>query len=264
MTYFERRQQLIEILSTEPGLRVNQLAERLRVSQGTIRNDLNALADQKIILRVHGGGAVIGENRNTYIDKGISSFLNRSRLNQEAKKQIGYRASQLVQDGDAILLDASTTVYHLAKFLIPKNNLRIVTNNIETARLLSQNPSHSVMLTGGILRSGKESVIGPWSEQILASICTSLAFLSGSGFTPEGGLTELDIFEAQFRQKAIQSTQRVIALVDSTKFGKIDLAPSIKSSQISLLFTDSNISSHWTQKMDEIGLSYTLCNVEQS
>jgi DeoR/GlpR family transcriptional regulator of sugar metabolism len=255
LTTFERRKRLLELLQKEPGLRVPEVAAMLGVSQGTIRNDLKALADEKQLIRVRGGAAVPTDSVQTY----NSSFATRARTNEDVKDIIGRKAAALVEDGDAILLDASTTVFHMVRYLQDRRNLRVVTNGIEVARFLAQNPTNMVILVGGILHPETESVTGPWSERFIQDVCTKIAFISCSGFTTEGGMTDVNIYEAQFRKKALGSTNRVIALIDSSKFGKMDLAPSIRIDQISHIYTDSNITPEWVAKLEQAGMAFTIC-----
>jgi len=256
LTAFERRQRLLGLMQRDPTLRVPDLADQLGVSQGTVRNDLNALAEDRQIIRVHGGGVVL----NDHTLPRSAAFALRAQTNAAAKQLIGFRAAELVQDGDALLLDASSTVYHLARFLRDRRSLRIVTNGIEVARLLAQNPTNTVNLVGGILRAGIESLIGPWSERYLQDVRIKTAFVSCSGFTPEDGMTEVDVYEAQFRVKAIEGAGHVVALIDSSKFGKLDLTPSVRNEQISILFTDQDLSAEWIDRLEQAQMRYTICD----
>jgi DeoR/GlpR family transcriptional regulator of sugar metabolism len=258
LTTFERRKRLLELLHKEPRLRVPEIADTLGVSQGTVRNDLNALAEEKSIIRVRGGAVIPADNTLT----NSSTFATRASANEEAKNSIGREAASLVEDGDAILLDASSTVYHMGAFLASRNKLRVVTNGIEIARLLALNPTNMVILIGGIMRHGTESVIGPWSERFLENMCTKTAFISCSGFTPEAGMSEIDMYESQFRKTAISCTNRVVGLIDSSKFGKVDLTPSVHTSQISLVLTDDNLSKEWEARLKESGVDYRICSHE--
>jgi DeoR/GlpR family transcriptional regulator of sugar metabolism len=258
LTTFERRQKMLELMRKQTGLSVPEFAEILKVSQGTVRNDLNALATQKLITRVRGGGTVIPDANFS----NVSGFVVRTSLNETAKRAIGREAAKLVSPGDAILLDASTTVYHMSQFLMNHNHLRVVTNGIEVARLLANNPTNTVMLVGGMLKAGSQSVLGPWSEHFLKDLCTKLAFVSCSGFTPEGGMTEVDVFEAQFRLQSIGSTTQVVALIDSSKYGKMDLSTSLRVNQISHLYTDDNLDENWIIRLRDAGIQYTLCEVD--
>jgi DeoR/GlpR family transcriptional regulator of sugar metabolism len=257
MIPIERQQKLIEYLRREPGLSVPDLAIRLQVSPGTVRNDLRALAEAGQVVRVRGGGTVIPEPAPF----SGQNFAIRAGENEAAKRAIGRVAAELVEDGDSILLDASTSAYHLAYFLQNRRSLRVVTNGIEVARLLSQNPTHMVMLVGGTLRSGTQSVTGPWSLRFLDEVCTRYAFVSCTGFTPEGSMTEVDMYEAEFRIKAIGSANQVIALIDASKFGKTDLTPSVRIDRLAHIYTDSTLSADWRARLDRTGVPYTLCEV---
>lgn len=251
---FERRQRLLGLMQRDPTLRVSDLADQLGVSQGTVRNDLNALAAQREIVRVHGGGVVVDNSQPR-----SAAFALRAQTNAAAKQALGRHAAELVEDGDALLLDASSTVYHLARQLGGRRGLRVVTNGIEVACLMAQNPTNTVNLVGGILRSGVESVIGPWSERFLQDVRIKTAFVSCSGFTPEDGMTEVDVYEAQFRLKAIEGAGRVVALIDASKFGKHDLTPSVRNDQISLLLTDASLAPEWISRLELARIPFTIC-----
>ena len=254
MTYFERRQRLLEILRTRPGLRVPELAALLDVSQGTVRNDLEAMADSGLVNRVH-GGAVLAEDQ----PPASPSFSSRAHKNDASKLMIARWAAELVEDGDSILLDASTTVYFMARYLKDRRRLRVITNGIEVGRQLAGNPTNTVILMGGMLNTDGSSITGPLGEQLFQGLHVQKAFVSCSGFTLETGLTEVHIYEGQLKSRAIATANDVIALVDSSKFGKVDLTPFARSEQITQLFTDSNLSSAWIEQLKQSCLAFTVC-----
>ena len=256
MTTYERRQSLLDLLRKQPGLRVPEIASALGISEGTVRNDLNALQNEGKLTRFH-GGAVLVEQRNF----GNTSFASRHRDHAVEKEIIARTASDLVQDGDSILLDASSTIYYFALALENKQHLRVVTNGLDVARLLAQNPSNTVILIGGILNPDGSSVTGLFSEQIIQDLHIQKAFISASGFSIERGLTEVHLEEAQLKRKAIESAQQVYALVDSSKLGKEDLTPFARPEQICCLYTDSGISPEWKQTIERAGISITVCKV---
>jgi DeoR/GlpR family transcriptional regulator of sugar metabolism len=254
LTTFQRRQQLLKIVQDEPGLRVPQLADLLSVSQGTIRNDLNALESAGQLMRVRGGAVVIQDHT-----PGSPAFATRARLNSETKDIIARFAANQVGDGDSLLLDASTTVYAMARHLQERQGLRIITNGIEVARLLASNHSNTVILLGGVLRPDGASITGSLSERFLRDLHIGSAYVSCSGFTLNAGLTEVDIHEAQLKEIAIRSAGKVIALVDSSKFGKADLTPFARLDQINHLFVDYSLSADWLLLLEEAGLNFTIC-----
>ena len=258
MTTYERRQSLLNILRKQPGLRVPEIAKTLGVSDGTVRNDLNALEEEGRLKRVHGGAVLTEQNQFQN-----NSFVLRYKHNVAAKLAIAREAALLVKDGESILLDASSTSYYLARALSERTKLRVMTNGFEVARELAQNTSNTVILIGGVVNNDSSSVTGLLSEQIIAEMHIEKSFFSCSGFSIERGMTEVHFEEAQLKRKAIESTQQVIALIDSSKFGKEDLTPFARPEQITHLFTDSTINSEWKTRLDQENISFTVC-VEDS
>jgi DeoR/GlpR family transcriptional regulator of sugar metabolism len=257
LTTYERRQSLLDILRKRPGLRVRELAKSLDVSEGTVRNDLNALEDQGRLKRVHGGAVLNDQDQFQN-----NSFVRRYKQNAAAKLAIAREAAVLVNDGDSILLDASSTAYYLAQALSGRQKLRVMTNGFEVARELAQNSSNTVVLIGGVVNNDSSSVTGLLSEQIIAEMHIEKAFFSCSGFSFERGMTEVHFAEAQLKRKAIESSQQIIAIIDSTKFGKEDLTPFARADQITHLISDSELSPEWIEKLKQAEINFTLCEEE--
>ena len=257
MTTYGRRQSLLELLRKQPGLRVPELAIALEVSEGTVRNDLNALEQQGRLMRVHGGAVL---NRQDQFQN--NSFLRRFQQNAAAKLAIARKAAVLVNDSDSILLDASSTAYYFAQALSERRRLRVMTNGFEVARELAQNSSNTVILIGGVVNIDSASVTGLLSEQIIADMHIQKAFLSCSGFSLERGMTEVHLAEAQLKRKAIESSQQLFALVDSSKFGKEDLTPFARPERITRLFTDMGLSPEWIGQLERARVEFTICEEE--
>jgi DeoR/GlpR family transcriptional regulator of sugar metabolism len=257
VTTYERRQSLLDILRKQPGLRVPELALALDVSEGTVRNDLNALEQQGLLVRVHGGAVLNQQNQFQN-----NSFVRRYHQNAAAKLAIAREAAVLVNDGDSILLDASTTAYYFAKVLSERRRLRVMTNGFEVARELAQNTTNTVILIGGVVNNESSSVTGLLSEHIIEELHIQKAFLSCSGFSLERGMTEVHLAEAQLKRKVIESSQQLYALIDSTKFGKEDLTSFARSEKINRLFTDSRLSPEWAERLRQAGIEFTVCEEE--
>ncbi|MGE5222258.1 MAG: DeoR/GlpR family DNA-binding transcription regulator [Omnitrophica WOR_2 bacterium] len=257
MATYERRFSLLELLQNKPGSRVPELAQALGVSEGTVRNDLNALQAEGRLTRYH-GGAVLREHavfQNT-------SFSARHNEHSAEKMLIARSTAALVKDGDSILLDASSTVYYFAYAIKGCQRLRVVTNGLDVARLLSKNPTNTVILIGGVLNQDGSSVTGLFSEQTIQELHIQKAFVSCSGFSLERGMTEVHLEEAQLKRKAIESAAQVIALIDSSKFGKEDLTPFARPEQITRLITDSGLSPAWSDHLKQAGIDFMICKEE--
>ena len=257
MTTYERRQSLVNILQKQPGLRVPELARALDISEGTVRNDLNALEEEGRLKRVHGGAVLNNQEQFQNI-----SFVRRYNQNVAAKLAIAREAALLVNDSDSVLLDASSTAYYFAKALSERRHLRVITNGFEVARELAQNSTNTVILIGGVVNNESSSVTGLLSEHIIEELHTQKAFLSCSGFSLERGMTEVHLAEAQLKRKVIESSQQLFALVDSSKFGKDDLTSFTRPEKINRLFTDNQLSSDWAERFRQAGIEFTICEEE--
>jgi ribose transport system substrate-binding protein len=254
-TTFERRQRVLALLHSQPGVRVTKIATLLRVSEGTIRNDLNALAKAGQLERVRGGGVPTDEH-----PAHSPAFDAQLRLQTTPKRQMARWAAELVQDRDTILLDASTSVFFMAQFLADRRGLTIVTNGIEVGRKLAQESSHTVMLLGGILNTDGVPVTDLVSEAFLQDLHIKTAFVSCAGFSLEAGLTETDIHDAQLKSKMIAGASSVVALVDSTKFGLALLAPFARTDQVNHIFTDCGLDSRWIEQVRSVCPTLTICD----
>jgi DeoR/GlpR family transcriptional regulator of sugar metabolism len=254
LTTFERRQRILALLRQQPGLRVAEIATLLTVSEGTVRNDLNALADARQLIRVRGGGVPA--------DEAIfrsPAFAARARINDTAKQCIARWASQWVEDGDSILLDASTTVYYLAPCLQDRHHLTVITNGIEVGRRLAQDPTNTVILLGGVLRSDGTAVSGPLTERYFKDFHVKTALVSCTGFSLEAGLTEVDIYEAHLKNRMIGIADSVLALIDASKFGRVDLTPFAQVDQITRIFSDCSLDPGWVEAVRRASVPLTLC-----
>jgi ribose transport system substrate-binding protein len=253
MTAFERRQRILELLRDQPGIKVSDLAQHVDVSEGTIRNDLSALEKEGVLRRVRGGAVL--RQRHRFVSP---SFAARARNHADAKEWIARRAADMVKDGDSILMDASTTVFAVVPHLEGLRNLTVVTNGIEIALALARY-GHSVILIGGMVHADGASVIGHLGEKILRDLHIKTAFISCSGFSVDVGLTEIDIQEEQVKRQMITSAEQVIALIDSSKFGKVDLTSFARIDQITHILTDSRMEPQFIDQLRHTNVILTVC-----
>lgn len=258
MTTFERRQQILRLLRGQPGIKVGELAKLLDVSEGTIRNDLAALDEEHLVMRVR-GGAVARSEAHSWSPGWPPLHSKHSDQRADSKQRIARWAAEIIENGDTILLDASNTVMYMAAFLRDYRNLTVVTNGIDVARSFAENASNTVLLIGGILSPDGVAVTGTFGEKLLNDLHIRRAFVSCSGFSVDTGLTEVDIRQAQIKSLMIHRAQEVIALVDSSKFGKVGITPFATIDQVSHIYTDSDVSPDVIDQLREIGIELTVC-----
>ncbi|MCP4165245.1 MAG: substrate-binding domain-containing protein [Chloroflexi bacterium] len=255
MPALARHQQILNFLAEQPALKVSDLATLLDVSEGTIRNDLRALEQMGRVSRTW-GGAVLAEQQQF-----ISPwFAERSRLNHEAKQWIARRAADMVHDGASILLDASTTVFHLVPYLRDCRNVTIVTDGIETGMALARQTDHRVIMLGGELNAERALVGGALGEKMLEYLHIQIAFVSAAGFSLEAGLTEEDVQAAELKRHMINSASQVVALLDSSKFGGVSLCPFATVQQVTHVVTDHRLSKRWIDQLQDLDVPFTVCD----
>lgn len=240
-------------------MRVADLAEMFAVSQGTIRNDLRILNETEQVNRVRGGV----EAREGYEIRN-PAFLARMRVRADAKEWIAARAVDLVQDGDAIILDDSTTVFRMISYLQDFRNLTVLTNSLEVAQALQDNPAHTVILIGGMLRPGASSVTGQLAERALHGLHAKTAFVSCTGFDVDVGLTDPDLEGTRIKAKMIAAAQHTIALIDASKFNQVYLSVCAMLPQIAHILTDSALDPKQIERVRQTNTLLTVCGPDAS
>ncbi|MEM8532189.1 MAG: substrate-binding domain-containing protein [Chloroflexota bacterium] len=253
MTTFERRQRIVNLLNQQMSVKVTTLVELFDVSETTIRNDLAALETEHQLKRVRGGAVSIAQAPHATFP------TSRTMKNAANKQKIAQWAAGNVEDGQTILLDASTTVLCMTPFLQEHRNLTIVTNGIDLARSLAEHLSNTVVLIGGVVNKSGSAIISQLDEQQLAQIQFDVAFVSGVGFSLETGLSERHIEEARLKAKLLARAKRTIALVDSSKLGVSSLAPVSSASAIGHLVTDQDADPQLIDQFKSAGLGMTIC-----
>ena len=165
----------------------------------------------------------------------------------------------MVEDGDKILLDASSTVRFMIPYLQERERLTIVTNGLETAREVALNTIHPVVLVGGAVSRSGNATIGLIGAEMLKNLHIRTAFVSSIGFDLKVGLTERIIEEAQLKQAMLAVASRVVALVGSNKIGKVSTIPFVDLERITHFLTDSDVSAEFIEEMRRARINLTVC-----
>jgi len=240
----ERRNKIMQILNEQKQITVKEVAKRLNVSEGTLRNDLRILEEDGLLERTHGGAVLPKPLVHEY------SFGMRSETNRAEKMAIGKAALQFVHNGQCIILDASSTTLEFAKQLCQFDYLTVVTNGLFTAQELTRNPRINVIVTGGVLRPGSGSLEGLLGKGLLSQIHADIFFASAHGFTLEEGLTDFSVYETELKKLFVSSVDKVIALLDHTKLGRRSIATFAERDQIDVLITDAGADRDFLRKVE--------------
>jgi DeoR/GlpR family transcriptional regulator of sugar metabolism len=228
-----RHSHILEILEKRGFLSVAEIARDFGVSPVTARHDLTTLADSGLVQRTRGGA------RSNFGSPGEPNFEMRRRQRAAEKRSIAAAAIELLGDAQIIALDASTTCYYLALALRPSTELFVLTNGIKTAEALIDRPHISVMVTGGIVRRGAVSIVGEVAEEQVRRTRVEVAFFGARAFSVDHGLMDFDPEEARVKRAMASISDRIVGLVDESKWGRLALLPPVVSTnEISALVTD--------------------------
>jgi DeoR/GlpR family transcriptional regulator of sugar metabolism len=228
------RQQRIRQLAVQQGvLRIPELAETFSVSEMTIRRDLELLEDSGHLERTF-GGAITKEQTSFE-----STYSIRLHTHTPQKEAIATYASSLIEEGDTVALDASTTCLALAKQLANRT-ITVITNGLDVAEAL-RHSNVKVILIGGYLRQVAGSFAGPLALSGLEGLHVDHFFVSGKGFVISAGLMDSDLDEVEVKRGMVAAATHVTALIDSSKFGVHALGRITPTNGIHLVITDSGI-----------------------
>lgn len=247
-----RRERIIQELRQQDEVTVADLSARLGVSDVTIRKDLQQLEDQGYLTRVRGGAVFSGRGQLEL------RFAARQQICLEEKRRIAARAAQFIRPGATIFLDGSSTVFQMTRLLRQVQGLTVVTNGLYAALELSFAPDVTTIVVGGILRRQSSSLVDLLTPELLRRLHVDLAFLSCRGFTLEHGLMESDLREAQLKRAMAQAAQKVIALVDHSKFGNVYIASSVLPEEIDCLLVDSGLAPEDQAALEAAGIPLEL------
>jgi DeoR family transcriptional regulator of aga operon len=249
----ERRKQILKLLSDEEQVYVNDLSTRFNVTEVTIRNDLDRLEKQNLLIRVRGGAIV---SRNVlWMDKQISE---KHRLNLHKKVKIGKLASTLIAEQDTIILDSGTTTCELASNLGDFQELTVITNALNIANELIQFHNINLNMLGGRVRRKSLTLTGTIAEQSLKSFYVDKFFLGVDGIDSKVGLYTPNVEEAHLNQLMLDVAQQVILVTDSSKFTRKSFAFICGMDRINVIVTDDEIPDKDRKRISDSGIELLI------
>lgn len=210
----ERHRRILEELKKHPDITVRELSVLLSVSEPTVRRDFTELHRKGIITKIY-GGAILNQGA---ADREIPFFL-RENEKSAVKTEMGAKAAALVSDGMVVMLDGSTSAYHLVPYLARKKDIIVVTSGAKTAVSLAE-ANVRTFCTGGQMLIHSYSYVGEQAENFVRQINADILFFSCHGLSESGQMTERAIEEANLRRVMFSACRQKYLLCDSSKFGK--------------------------------------------
>lgn len=250
----QRRLQISELVREHGSVQVTALACRFSVSAQTVRKDLRYLAERGVMARAYGGA----------IDSGViggvlaePNYEAKRTTHLDAKRRIGVRAAALVKPGDTVAIDSGTTAIQLAEAM-PDMDITVVTNDFGVLTALAPKNNIIIVMLGGELRRRNMAFYGGLAVEALDALHVDKLFLGVDGFDLERGITTHYEPEAQLNRKMVEAARLVVAITDSSKFGKICLHRIIPVTALNMLITDTSAPEEIIQASQQLGFELQL------
>ena len=248
----ERRRTIVDLVNHSGRARVGELAKTFGTSEITIRRDLDLLHERGLIYRTHGGALPIHAGLESDRD-----LTQRELQHPREKAKIAAAAAQMVTEGQSIILDSGSTTTAIARALRGFQHLTVIINAINIAAELTGG-TVDVILTGGMLRKNSYSLVGPLAEEAFAGSKLMFCFSALMASTRTPAFRPRTFSEAQLNRLMVSIASRVIAVCDSSKFGRSSLSSIVPISSIHGVITDKQIPKAYLRALKKAGLEITL------
>lgn len=245
MALNQRRVKILNLIREDGHAKVQDLSKIFKVTDVTIRQDLEVLEEMGYIQREHGGAFL----------KDVGSFAKTGQLfNQtyiEEKREIAQKALNLINEGDCIILDSGSTTTEIAKLLIDFQNLTVITNALNIALILGENHGINLIVTGGEFKAPTLSLTGKMAADSLKDIHANKLFLATAGISTSMQLTYPSLSDLIVKSAMIKSSDEVYLVADSSKIGVSSFASLGSISLVKTLITDKKITIESINKIKE-------------
>ncbi|MDE2418053.1 MAG: DeoR/GlpR transcriptional regulator [Burkholderiales bacterium] len=228
-----RQLTLLSVVQAQGSVTVEQLADTLGVTLQTVRRDVQRLADEGLLARFHGGVRVPSSTVENI------AHQQRESLNAEGKSRIARAVAAAVPNDCSLILNIGTTTEAIARALLHHSGLRVITNNLNVASILSTNPRCEVIVVGGVVRGRDQGIVGEAAVDFIRQFKVDLALIGISGIESDGTLRDYDYREVKVAQTIISHAREVWLAADISKFNRPAMVEVAMLSQIDRLFTDA-------------------------
>ncbi|KJV26073.1 DeoR faimly transcriptional regulator [Luteibacter yeojuensis] len=226
-----RQEELVAIVQREGFVAVDELATHFDVAPQTIRRDLNLLSDANLIRRYHGGVSAPSSVENV-------AYAARQTLQAAEKDRIAHAIARQIPDGSSLFINLGTTNEGVGRALLEHRDLRIITNNLNIAILLSDIPSFEVIVAGGVVRGRDHGVTGEATIELIRQFKVDYGIIGISGIELDGTLLDFDFHEVRVAQAIVDHSRQVFLGADHTKIGRNAMVRLGDFSQVDAWFTD--------------------------
>jgi DeoR family glycerol-3-phosphate regulon repressor len=223
---------VLEAVREHGTMSVEALAERFGVTLQTVRRDLKLLSDAGLLARFHGGVRRPGSTIENI------AYRQRQGLNEAAKRRIARRVARAVPDGSSLILNIGTTTEAVARELLQHRGLRVITNNLNVAAILTDNPACEVIVAGGMVRARDRGIVGEATVDFIRQFRVDIGLIGISGIEADGTLRDFDYREVKVAQAIVEHSRRVWLAADHSKFNRPAMVELGRLDQVDTLYTD--------------------------
>ena len=248
MTPNPRQNRLLEKVRTQGAISIESLAATLEVTLQTVRRDVQRLAEAGLVARFH-GGVRLAQSTTENI-----AYRQRQALHAEGKARIARAIAQRVPNDCSLLLNIGTTIEAVARELLLHTGLRVITNNLNVAATLSENPHCEVIVAGGIVRARDRGIVGEMTIEFIRQFKADIGLIGISAIETDGTLRDFDYREVQVARAIIEHSREVWVAADHSKFNRPAIVQLASLKDIDRLFTDEPLSDRFPQLMLEAGV----------
>ncbi|MEO5697758.1 MAG: DeoR/GlpR family DNA-binding transcription regulator [Burkholderiaceae bacterium] len=258
MTPNPRQSLLLDEVRAHGSVSVDALAERFGVTLQTVRRDVKLLADAGLLARFHGGARVPSSTTENI------EYRQRQLLNEPAKKRIARAVAAAVPAGCSLLINIGTTTEAIARELLHHKGLRVITNNLNVAAILSGNPDCEVIVAGGIVRSRDRGIVGEITVDFIQQFKVDIGLIGISGIEADGTLRDFDFREVKVARAIIEHSREVWVAADHSKFHRPAMVELARLDQLDMLFTDLAPPAPFPALLAQAGVNCVTCNEDGS
>jgi DeoR family glycerol-3-phosphate regulon repressor len=252
MTPNPRQAELLDAVRAQGALSVESLAEKFGVTLQTVRRDVQRLAEAGLLARFHGGVRVPSSTTENI------AYRQRQALHSEGKTRIARAVASRVPEGCSLILNIGTTTEAIARELLHHKGLRVITNNLNVAAILSDNPDCEVIVAGGVVRARDRGIIGEATVDFISQFKVDIGLIGISGIEADGTLRDYDYREVKVARAVVEHSREVWLAADHSKFNRPAMVELARIDHLDMLFTDAPPPEPYPALLAEAGVQLVI------